>query len=125
MGSYGKRQGVRVTSQPVQVISRTLYKLPFVRGPSPSHKNGYKMERTPGQLLSLTSHLFFNNGPSPFIEGHLLKTPEIQRDHPPFRDKSFQMDMSNDLIVGLSPPNSADASISKIFKFAELDSDFG
>ena len=98
---------------------------PAVPSSSAANKHGYKMERTPGQLLSLTSHLFFNNGPSPFIEGHLLKTPEIQRDHPPFRDKSFQMDMSNDLIVGLSPPNSADASISKIFKFAELDSDFG
>ncbi len=84
-------------------ISDLLLETPSVR------KSNYHVTRTPGQLLSLTSHLSFN-GDSPLnrCQSPLLNSPtiEIQRDRDVFEDGSFSGLSACDLSIASSPMRS-------------------
>lgn len=74
------------------------------------NKNDYHMVRTPGQLLSLTSHLSFKSGMSPCSDrgqSPVFNTPEVMRDHRGFKENSFSLDLNGDFTVGVSPPRSS------------------
>lgn len=78
------------------------------------NKNDYHMVRTPGQLLSLTSHLSFKNGMSPCSDrgqSPVFNTPEIMRDHRAFKENSFSLDLNGDFSVAPSPPRSSDSFV--------------
>ena len=79
------------------------------------NKNDYHMVRTPGQLLSLTSHLSFKSGLSPGSDrgqSPVFNTPEIMRDHRAYKENSFSFDLNGDFSVGASPPRSGDSFVS-------------
>ncbi|XP_032796017.2 serine/threonine-protein kinase greatwall isoform X1 [Daphnia magna] len=76
------------------------------------NKNDYHMVRTPGQLLSLTSHLSFKSGMSPCSDrgqSPVFNTPEIMRDHQAFKENSFSLDLNCDFPVGTSPNRNDDS----------------
>ena len=76
------------------------------------NKNDYHMVRTPGQLLSLTSHLSFKSGMSPCSDrgqSPVFNTPEIMRDHEAYKENSFSLYLNLDFSVGASPPRNNDS----------------
>lgn len=79
------------------------------------NKNDYHMVRTPGQLLSLTSHLSFKSAMSPGSDrgqSPVFNTPEVMRDHRAFKENSFSLDLNGDFSVGVSPPRNSDSFVS-------------
>ena len=82
--------------------------------PAVNNKNDYHLVRTPGQLLSLTSHLSFRSGKSPGsdrCQSPVLNTPEILRDRA-FKENSYLGVDRLELSIGLSPPPASTSSSS-------------
>ncbi|XP_046657867.1 serine/threonine-protein kinase greatwall-like [Daphnia pulicaria] len=89
------------------------------------NKNDYHMVRTPGQLLSLTSHLSFKSGMSPCADrgqSPVFNTPEIMRDHEAYKENSFTLDLNLDFSIGVSPPRNSD-SFTSLKRKHDVDSE--
>lgn len=83
------------------------------------------MVRTPGQLLSLTSHLSFKSGMSPCPDrgqSPVFNTPEIMRDHEAYKENSFILDLNLDFSIGVSPPRNSD-SFTSLKRKHDVDSE--